>query len=277
MRYRIVADSSADLLTVNDVEFASVPLHIIVGEQDFIDDAKVDLAAMQHALDTYKGKTSTACPSPEEWINAFGEADVVFCVTITSNLSGACASANIAKKMYEEENPGKTVYVYDSLSTGPEMALLVEKLRKLILAGKPHEEIHDVVTEYKKHTYLYFSLASLNNLARNGRVNPILAKGIGLLGIRVVGRASEEGTLQPLDKSRGDKKAFQCILKHMKKHQYGGGKVIISHNCNEAGAEEMAAVIRSEFPQVELSMHGMRGLCSYYAEPQSVLVGFEAE
>ena len=39
MKMRMVADSSANLLEMKDVEFASVPVHIIVGEQDYADTA----------------------------------------------------------------------------------------------------------------------------------------------------------------------------------------------------------------------------------------------
>ena len=88
MKMKIVADSSANLLSLPDIDFGVVPLHIIVGENDYIDDDKIDLTAMQENLSSYKGKTSTSSPSPHEWENAFGDADVVFCITITSSLSG---------------------------------------------------------------------------------------------------------------------------------------------------------------------------------------------
>lgn len=82
MKMKIVADSSANLLALPDIDFGVVPLHIIVGENDYIDDDKIDLTAMQENLSSYKGKTSTSSPSPHEWENAFGDADVVFCITL---------------------------------------------------------------------------------------------------------------------------------------------------------------------------------------------------
>ena len=97
MKMKIVADSSANLLSLPDIDFGVVPLHIIVGENDYIDDDKIDLTAMQENLSSYKGKTSTSSPSPHEWENAFGDADVVFCITITSSLSGTYNSAVIAR------------------------------------------------------------------------------------------------------------------------------------------------------------------------------------
>ena len=129
MKMKIVADSSANLLALPDIDFGIVPLHVIVGENDYVDDDKIDLTAMQEDLSSYKGKTS---PSPHEWENAFGDADVVFCITITSSLSGTYNSAVIAKDIYEQNHAGRKVYVLDSLSTGPEIALFIEKIAELV-------------------------------------------------------------------------------------------------------------------------------------------------
>ena len=53
MKMKIVADSSANLLTLPDIDFGVVPLHIIVGENDYIDDDKINLTAMQEDLSSY--------------------------------------------------------------------------------------------------------------------------------------------------------------------------------------------------------------------------------
>ena len=62
MKYKIVSDSAADLLAIDQAPFASVPLHIIIGSREFIDDETVDLAQMEEALSAHKGRSSTACP-----------------------------------------------------------------------------------------------------------------------------------------------------------------------------------------------------------------------
>ena len=43
---------------------------------------------------------------------------------------GTYNSAMAAKGIYEEENDNVKVHVFDSLSTGPEMRLLIEKLKE---------------------------------------------------------------------------------------------------------------------------------------------------
>ena len=180
------------------------------------------------------------------------------------------------KQMYEKEHPGRKVYVYDTLSTGPEMVLLIEKIREMILAGASAEEIDRAAHNYMHHTHLLFSLASIDNLAKNGRMNRVVAKGISLLGIRVVGTANEVGALEMLDKCRGDQRAIICMIEHMKKRGYSGGRVIIAHNGNQPAAEALRKQIKKAFGAVRCDIHPTRGLCSYYAEPQSLLLGFES-
>ena len=130
----------------------------------------------------YKGKSKTSCPNPADWIDAFGDADDVFCVAITSGLSGSYNAACIAKQMYEADHEGARVHVIDSLSAGPELTLIAEKLEMLILQGMDYEEICDTIDAYKQNTGLLFMLESLNNFAANGRVSPAVAKIAGVLG-----------------------------------------------------------------------------------------------
>lgn len=274
MKYKIVSDSSSNITSYEGVDFASVPLHIIVGEKDYIDNDDNDLDDMLETLAKYKGKTSTSCPSPEDWINAFGDADAIFCVTITSKLSGSYNCANTAKQMYEESHPDRKVFVVDSLSTGPHMVLLIEKLSELIKAELDPEEINRQILEYHKHTRLFFSLASVNNLARNGRINSLLALGIGALGIRIVGEAVE-GILKPTDKGRGDKKGLQLLLKHLEEGGYNLGKVLISHTQNPEGANQLKDMIIEKYGEFKGHIYKDSALCSYYAEPGSVLIAFE--
>ena len=174
------------------------PLHIIVGDMDYVDDDMVDIDAMQERNSLHiREKHQTASPSPEEWERAFGNDDIIFCITITSGLSGTYNSALAAKGKYESEHKGSRVFIIDSLSTGPEIELIAEKAQELIGTGASPDEIYNRLIEYKEKTHLYFSLASVKNFAKNGRVNPEVATGIDFLGIKIVGKASGEGTLLP--------------------------------------------------------------------------------
>ena len=217
MHYKIVSDSGVNLRKMEaSVDFTTVPLKIRTDEREFVDDPALDVSEMVAYLKDYKGKSGTACPSVSDWLDAFGDAERVFCFTITSTLSGSYNAACVAKADYEAEYPERSVFIVDSLSAGPEMQILMEKVAELIELGKEFEEICDEISAYKESTGLMFSLESLKNLANNGRVSPLVAGVAGALGIRIVGRASVGGELEPMDKCRGEKKALAKIISRMK-------------------------------------------------------------
>ena len=276
MNIKIVADSSADITTLENTDFASVPLRIITSKKEYIDDANVDVNDMVTDLSSYKGRSSTACPGIGDYLTAFGCADVIFCITVTSTLSGSYNSAVLAKRDYEEEHPGRKVFIIDSLSAGPELVLIIEKIRDLLSEGKAPEEVYASVKNYQKRTGLIFSLESLKNLSNNGRVNGAIAKITGLLGIRLVGRASDKGDLEPTDKCRGEKSALCTIVKNLKKSGYTGGKLRIHHCFNENAATTLKEMIVSEFCKAEVIISKTRALCSFYAENGGMLIGYEA-
>lgn len=272
---KIVVDSSANVLELQDIPFAAAPLKIITSDKEFVDDSKLDVEAMVSWFDAYKGKSKTSCPNSSDWLQAFGDADEVYCVTITSGLSGSYNAACAAKQMYEAENPGRWVCVIDSLSAGPELVLIIEKLEEYIGQDMPFEEICSRMEAYQRKTGLVFMLESLKNFAANGRVSPAVAKIAGVLGIRIVGKASDKGTLEPTNKCRGVAKSLTAILSNMKAAGLQKGKVRIAHCMNENAANELKRMICRELPQVDIRLHVCRGLCSYYAEKGGLLVGFE--
>ena len=273
---KIVVDSSADM-AVGFPTVSSVPLKIITDTNEYIDDANVNVAAMVWDLLSYSGRSSTACPSPQDWLDAFDDKPYVFCIAITSNLSGCCNAANIAKADYEQEFPDRKVCVIDTLSTAGEMMLIAEKVQELIEEDLSFEQICEKINEYRQKTGLLFMLESLKNLANNGRVSKIVAKAAGILGIRMVGKASDVGTLEPLEKCRGEKKALASLLTYLTTLGYEGGKIRISHCMNEAAAQTLKESVLSMYPQADIRIKPAGALCSFYAEKGGLLIGFEKE
>lgn len=275
MKIKIVTDSSANLHTSADKSIVSVPLTIRTSEREFVDDDALDINEMTDYLASYKGKSGSACPSSQDWLDAFGDAKYVFAVAITSNLSGSYNAARIAKEDYESEYPDRKVCLIDSLSAGPELKLIIEKIQELHAQGVTFEKISNAVTEYMKHTHLVFMLKSLTNLANNGRVSPAVAKIAGVLNILVTGIASDEGTLEQKEKARGENKALASLRNIMDQMGYAGGKVRIDHCFNKEAALKVKEKILSVYPKADVIIGENYGLCSFYAEKGGILVGFE--
>ena len=282
MKWKIVVDSSCDLreldtLGNDEIGFEVVPLKVIVGEREFVDAKGLDIAEMMEVMKNYNGKTSSSTPNIGEWKEAFADAENVFAVTITGTLSGSAASANNAKRILEEEGSKQNIKIIDTLSTGPEMSLLVEKIVELINKGLSFEEICTKSEKYLSTTHLLYVLESLDNLIKNGRVSKLEGGLAGLLGIRILGIASQEGTLELLSKCRGQKKVYDQMFEKMVEYGYNGGKVIISHCFNDKWAEYLKEKIKDKFNACKVTIMPTGGLCSYYAQMHGILLGFETK
>lgn len=281
MKRVIIADSSADLTSLADVPgaegvaFGFAPLKITAGGRHFTDDGTADIPAMTDYLASYRGRSGTACPSVGEWEAAFQDGDEVFGVVMTSTLSASYESAAMARDAYEAAHPARRVHLIDSLSTGPEMRLIIEKLAELASSGMPYEAVCDAADAYRQRTHLVFALQSLTNLANNGRVSPAIAKLAGLLGVRVVARASDAGDIDPLSKCRGEKKALAAIMAELARDGFAGGKARISHVLDEPLAERLANLIVDEYPTADVAFYPAGALCSFYAERGGLLIGYE--
>ena len=275
MDYKIVMDSAGDLRELEQAEFSNVPLKILAGSWEFVDDTTTNVEEMVEYMSHYVGKSSTACPSAGEYLEAFGDAEDVYCVTITSGLSGSYNAASIAAQTYQEQYPQRRIHVFDTLSAGPEMTLIAEKIRELVQQKLPFDKIVAQVEEYSRKTRLVFSLESLHNLAQNGRGPGAVAKLAGILSLRLVGKASDEGTLQPTGKARGDQKVPGELLKQLISLGYNGGRVRIHHCCNLPSAQRLKQAILEKFPKASIIIDKTGALCSFYAERGGLLVGFE--
>ena len=251
MKWKIIADSGCDYRSLDnlapDTEFVSVPLTIQVGETIYRDDAQLNIDQMMEEMYATTTASKSACPSPDDYMKSFEGADNIVVVTITGTLSGSYNSAEIAKKIYLEEHPDTKIHVIDSLSAGGEVDLLVRKLNHLVAEG----------------------------LEFDGRLSKLVGTVVGLLNIRMVGEASKTGTLELLQKARGQKKAIKAAFDELIKAGYTGGHITIAHRNNDKFIEQFSALVREKFAQASIEVLPTSGLCSFYAEEGGLLMGYE--
>ena len=279
MTWKIIADSGCDFREManlaKDTQFESVPLTIQVENEIFVDDKQLDIDLMMEKMYASSAASKSACPSPDDYLKSFEGADTIFVVTITGTLSGSNNSAQVAKKIFLEEHPDAHIHVIDSLSAGGEVDLLVTKLNELIQQDLSFDEVVQVISRYQEKTKLLFVLAKVDNLVKNGRLSKLLGTVVGLLNIRMVGEASQTGTLELLQKARGSKKALASAIEELLKAGYKGGRLIIAHRNNEKFCQQFSQLIQEKYPQAQIETVPTSGLCSFYAEEGGILMGYE--
>ncbi len=277
MKVKIIADSSCDIWELPGHDFVTAPLTMSTKERSYRDDENMDVHDMLEYLAKYKDRSYSACPSITEWLTAFGDADEIYVATMTSALSGTYNSACQAKEVYLEQHPDAKILVVDSKSTSGDLLLLVEKMRKLKEEGKTFEEVCQIMEDYQKHTRLFFAFQSMHNLAQNGRLPKVVEKAIGILGLSVLGTASEAGEVKPTNKARGQKNVVKTMFEMMTEAGYNGGRLNIMHVENPVLAMELATAVKEKFPAADVNMYPTRGLVAYYAEKGGIVIGCECE
>ncbi len=274
---KFIADSSCDILTIPDVDFTAVPLVIHTKDHHWTDDADIDISDMLDTLASYKGRSYTSCPDVKSWLDAYEGGDVIYVGAMTSTLSGTYNAAMTAASIYQSSHPDAKIRVFDTLSTGPELRLLMEKLVELHQSGLDFEAVCEAADAYMKKTRVFFSLHSMHNLAQNGRVHKTIAAAIGLLGIRVVATASAKGDIEPVAKCRGDKKALKEFVRQLGVLGFSNSKIRISHIENPELANALCEQVRAAYPQADILVYPGRGLCSYYGERGAIFMGLDVE
>lgn len=279
MNWKFVSDSSSDLLesaaNFENIDYASVPLKIIVDEEEFVDDEKLDLTAMFNAIKKSIKGTSSACPAPDEWKENFETADNVLAFTISSALSGSYNSAMVARDIVLAENPGKNIYVQDSHSTAGAMVLLMEKACELIQSAIPFDEIAKMLAEFESTLHTLVTLSNYENLVKNGRMSKFTGMIASSLGLRAIAEATKQGEIKVIHKTRGEQGAIKYIANLMGALKDVTDKhVIISHCNNENGANFLKTAIENLYNPRKISIVPTRGLTSFYADQEGLIVSY---
>jgi len=281
MTYNIVCDSSSDLksavLRPDWLRLVVVPLRISVGEQEFPDNEELNVPALLDAMQAEKSASGTACPSPAAFAHAFEEADCSLCFTISGSLSGTYGSAVLARDMVLEEHPEKKICVIDSKSTSGGLVLLARRAQALIEAADDpdFETLCDQLRVYQASLRTIFTLECYDNLIKNGRMRPLVGTLLHTLGIHIIADATPQGAIHVAEKSRGETRTYQAIVEQMRSSKDCTDACVVLSNCeNLSGALKLKELILRELPVREVSILPCRGLTSYYAMRNGLILCF---
>ncbi len=278
MIWHLVSDTACDLFTLDGGEgvfdFATVPFSIRIGSKEYIDTEDMPIAEMLEANENHAEMAQTACPSPSVWHECFSAPGPVIAFTISSALSGSYNSACTAMHMIQEEEPDKQVAVIDSKATGPEISMAIWRARELILAGKSFEEVVKDLNDTVDRIHTIFALASYHNLIKAGRVSRLIGFIAGHLGFWGIGVGDEKGEIAIRGKARGSKSMIRFLTEEISKTGPSGKEIVISHCMNEKDALGLKASLESAFRGVRVLVQATRGLDSFYAERNGLIIGY---
>lgn len=277
MSYKIAIDSCGELLNEwkDDERIESVPLTLMVGGESIIDDETFDQKDFLKKVTACPECPKSACPSPERYMKAYEcEADHIYAVTLSSELSGSYNSAVLGKSLFLEDNPGKKIHVFNSKSASGGESLIAMKIVECEEKGLSFEEVIETVDKYIEEMSTFFVLENLETLRKNGRLSRVKALVASALKIKPVMGSTPEGSICQLDQARGMNKAIVKMVEHV------GEKGINIHektvaitycNCPER-AKMLEEAIRERLNPAKIVVMDTAGVSSMYANDGGVIV-----
>ncbi len=279
MSWAILADSSCNLREYRpkavDAVYRVAPLKINIAGREYVDDASLDVAELNRLILEEDTSSSSSCPSVGEWAELFRSADNIIAITISARLSGSYEAACMARDMVLEEG-ARNIHIVNSRAAGGKLELLVAQSDGF-LAEHPSASFDEAVAfvdRLESASTVLFSLSSYDNLTKSGRMPKLAGHLASKLNIRILGIASDEGTIKIVGPTRGSRKTLDKIVHTMRDQGFDGGMVYLDHVENEPGAQALADRIRQEWPDAEVRILPCGGLCSYYAENKGLIIGF---
>ncbi|KAB1440423.1 DegV family protein [Candidatus Galacturonibacter soehngenii] len=277
MSYKIIVDSCGEFTErlKKDEHFVSVPLQLQVDDHIIVDDDTFNQAEFLRLVAESPNCPKSSCPSPEKYMQEYtNEAENIYAVTLSSQLSGSYNSAVLGKNLYHEEKGDKNIHVFDSRSASIGETLIALKTEECEKSGMKFSEIIKVVEEYIEGLNTYFVLESLETLRKNGRLSNLKAFVAGALNIKPVMGATKEGTICQLGQARGINKALDkminLIVEQVKDSE---NKILAISHCN---CRERALMVKDELLKKckfkDVILCDTAGVSSLYANDGGIIV-----
>ena len=277
MKYKIIVDSCGELTPEmkQDERFASAALTVEVGADTIVDDDSFDQADFLRKVAAYPECPKSACPSPEAYQRGFeADAEHLYAVTLSAELSGSYNSAELGKSLTLEEHPDKKIHVFNSKSASVGETLIALKIRECEEAGMEFEQVVETVDAYIESQHTYFVLENLETLRKNGRLSRAKALVASALKIKPVMGATPEGTICQLDQARGINKALVKMVDYVKEGENNSSdKVLAISHCNCPERAQMVKEALLERMQVkDVIILDTAGVSSMYANDGGIIV-----
>lgn len=277
MSYRVVVDSCGEL--TNEMKqsghFVTASLAIEIDGYHIVDDETFDQQDFLRRVAESPNCPKSSCPSPECYMELYHcDADHVYAVTLSGELSGSYNSAVLGKNLYKEEYGEKKIHVFNSKSASGGETLIAMKIAECEEKNMSFEEVVETVEAYIEGQHTYFVLETLDILRKNGRLSGLKTAVATALNIKPVMGATLEGTIVQLGKARGMKKALDKMVSHANEDTTDQEEktLIITHcNCPER-AKGVKKMVMEQMNVKEVLVLDTAGISSMYAADGGVIL-----
>lgn len=277
MNYKIIVDSCGELTeemkTSGKYEAAS--LEIELQGKHIVDDETFDQAEFLKLVAESPECPKSSCPSPERYMEAYHcDAEHIYAVTLSAELSGSYNSAVLGRNLYEEEYGEKKIHIFNSRSASVGETLIALKAAECEEKGMSFEKTVETVEAYIEEQHTYFVLETLDTLRKNGRLTGIKAVVATALNIKPVMGSTPEGMICQLGQARGIKKALVKMVEQVAEDvKNSKDKILAIAHCNcRDRAEAVKNMILEKITVKDVIILDTAGISSMYAADGGVIV-----
>lgn len=213
---KIITDTCSDITleTAEKYGIKLVPIHIIFGDEDYLDRYDLDTKEFYEKLDNTTVHPKTAQITVQEHIDLFNtyadDYEIIY-IPLSANASGTFQSANLAKNTVAEEKPDSRIHIFENNTFTYGYGYWVIEAAKMALAGKSSDEILNMLRDKIYSTEIILNPKTLDYLQKGGRISPTTKIIANVLDISPI-LAIEDGLVVNREKVRGSKKVLSKMV-----------------------------------------------------------------
>jgi len=259
----------------DEMEIVSVPLTMLLGEKEYIDDERLDMNGFLDEVKSFTGKVGSASPPSYLYKEAIESNEDAFIVTLSEKLSGSYGSAVTGNNM-AKENGNSGAHIFDSKSASAGETLVALKIFELLKAGFPKDRIIETVTRFISNMKTYFVLENYNNLQKNGRMSKVTGTIVQILSIKLIMGADGNGEIALFEKCRGVKQMLAKLVSLIERSgkETQNENLVIAHCNNSPLVEQLSTMIKERFNFKKIYIVPTGGLSSIYTDDKGIVLAF---
>jgi DegV family protein with EDD domain len=273
----IIADTTCslprDLLKARGIPL--IPQIVMFGEESFHDDKELDTATFLAKLKASSALPKTAAPEPTLYYPLFKKAQAkgesVIVVAPSARVSGTVRSAETAAQEFAEMD----IRVIDSQTVSCNLGSLVLLADDMAKAGSSADEIVAKLTDMIPRGRIYFLVATLEYLAKGGRIGGAKKLLAELLEIKPI-LTIRAGQVEPFEQQRTHKRALARLEEIVREQcpKSPEARLAVMQVEAEAEARLMAASLKSWWGGGEVPIYELPPAIVTHGGPGTMGVGF---
>ncbi len=242
MTLAVVTDSTADLPTelTQARGITVVPLTVHMDGESYLDGVEITSAEFYQRMAASNQMPTTSQPSPGQFSEVYQRLlkshDEVVSIHISEKLSGTVAAAQQGAELAGKDR----IHIFNSEVVSMSLGLLVLTASSQAARGAPAAAILEHVAALRDQIRTYFTLSTLENLRRGGRIGRANALLGSVLQVKPV-LTLRDGVVTPLERVRTLDKAVIRLTELARAVDTGSGLcAVVGHAASEETALKIA-------------------------------------